>query len=291
MKKILFTAGLIISSLTQGLIGQDLPAYRIFTKEGKEVKFSKMMKQIQEADIVLFGESHNSSIVHWMELQVTKAMYDQSSELTLSAEMFEADDQLILNEYLAGNYDNKMFSSEAKLWKNYKTDYKPLVEFAKKNNLEFIAANIPRRYARMIYKIGITSLDSLSDEGKSYIAPMPFEIDLELPGYKNMIETMKEHNPEDSIENMARAQAAKDATMAHFILKAKTAENRVIHYVGSYHINNFDGMNHYLRKSSYQNDIKTISVCHQNDITFLEDDNLNLADFIIAVPSDMTKTY
>jgi uncharacterized iron-regulated protein len=205
--------------------------------------------------------------------------------------MFEADDQLILNEYLAGYYDNKMFGDEAKLWKNYKTDYKPLVEFAKKHDLEFIAANIPRRYARMIYKIGITSLDSLTDEAKSYISPMPFEIDLELPGYKNMIETMKEHNPEDSIENMARAQAAKDATMAHFILQAKTGENSIIHFVGSYHINNFDGINHYLRKSSYQNDIITISVCYQNDITFLEDDNLRLADFIIAVPNDMTKTY
>jgi uncharacterized iron-regulated protein len=280
MNKILFTLGLIISSLTQGLRAQDLPAYKIFTQEGKEIKFGKMMKQIQGVGIVLFGETHNSSMVHWLELQVTKAMYEQSSNLTLSAEMFEADDQLILNEYLAGYYDNKMFGNEAKLWKNYKTDYKPLVEFAKKHNLEFIAANIPRRYARMIYKIGITSLDSLTDEAKSYIAPMPFEIDLELPGYKNMIETMKEHNPEDSIENMARAQAAKDATMAHFILQAKTAENRVIHYVGSYHINNFDGINHYLRKSSYQ-----------NDITFLEDDNLQLADYIIAVPTDMTKTY
>ena len=291
MKKLFQNLTLIFLFIGQSIFSQDLPAYKIYSQEGKELKFSKMMKQISEADVILFGENHNNSIVHWLELQVTKAMYEQSTNLVVSLEMLEADDQLIVNEYLSGNYDNKMFGDEAKLWKNYKTDYMPLVEFAKKNNLSVVAANIPRRYARMIYKIGLTSLDSISDEAKSYIAPMPFEIDLELPGYKNMIEMMEEHNPDDSVENMARAQAAKDATMAHFILKAFTGNNKIIHYVGAYHSNNFDGINYYLRKSNPEIKIITISVADQKDINTLEEDNLDLANFIIAVPSDMTKTY
>jgi uncharacterized iron-regulated protein len=291
MKNQFFPLALIFLLASQSIKAQDLPAYKIYTQEGKEVKFGKMMKLIEDADIVLFGENHNNSIVHWLELQVTKAMYEQSPNLVISAEMLEADDQLIVNEYLAGNYDNKMFAAEAKLWKNYKTDYKPLVEFAKKNNLSVVAANIPRRYARMIYKIGITSLDSLTDEAKSYIAPIPFEIDLDLPGYKNIIETMKEHNPDDSVENMARAQAAKDATMAHFILQAFTGSNKIIHYVGAYHSNNFDGINYYLKKANANLKIITISVADQDDINSLAEDNLNLANFIISVPSDMTKTY
>ena len=291
MNKTIFSVAFIFSIATQTVNAQDHPAYKIYSQEGKEVKYSKMIKQFNDADIILFGENHNNSIVHWLQLQVTKAVFEQSPNLTLSFEMFEADDQLILNEYLAGYYDNKMFSSEVKLWKNYKTDYKPLIEFAKKNNLPVIASNIPRRYARIIYKIGLTSLDSISDEAKSYIAPMPFEIDLDLPGYKNMIETMKEHNPDDSVENMARAQAAKDATMSHFILQAFTGNNKIIHYVGAYHSNNFDGINYYLRKSNPEIKIITISIADQKDINSLEEDNLNLANFIIAVPSDMTKTY
>ncbi len=291
MKNQFFPFVLIFLLASQYVTAQDMPAYKIYTQEGKEVKFSKMMKQIQDADIVLFGENHNNSIVHWLELQVTKAMYEQSPNLVISAEMLEADDQIIVNEYLAGNYDDKMFGDEAKLWKNYKTDYKPLVEFAKENNLPVVAANIPRRYARMVFKKGIESLDSLTDEAKSYIAPLPFEIDLSLPGYKNMIETMGSHAPKESIENMARAQAAKDATMAHFILKAFTGNNQIIHYVGAYHSNNFDGINHYLKNDNANVKIITISVVDQDDINKLKEDNLNLADFIIAVPSDMTKTY
>jgi len=291
MKKALFPLALIFLIAGQSIKAQNLPAYTIYTQEGKAVKFGKMMKQIKDADIVLFGENHNNSIVHWLELQVTKAMYEQSANLVVSLEMLEADDQLIVNEYLAGNYDNKMFNDEAKMWNNYKTDYKPLVEFAKENNLEVVAANIPRRYARMIYKLGIESLDSLSDEAKSYIAPLPFEIDLSLPGYKNMIESMGTHAPKGSVENMAKAQAGKDATMSYFILKAFTGDNHIIHYVGAYHSNNFDGMNHYLKNANPNIKIITISVADQESIESLEEENHNLADFIIAVPSDMTKTY
>ena len=291
MKTLIFPLALIFLIAGQSLKAQDHPAYKIYAQEGKAVKFSKMMKQIEDADVVLFGENHNNSIVHWMELQVTKAMYEQSPNLVISAEMLEADDQLIVNEYLAGKYDNKMFNDEAKMWKNYKTDYKPLVEFAKENNLPVVASNIPRRYARMVYKRGVESLDSLTDEAKSYIAPLPMEIDLTLPGYKNMIETMGSHAPKESVENMARAQAAKDATMAHFILKAFTGDNQIIHYVGAYHSNNFDGINHYLKAAKPNIKIITISVADQDDINELEEDNLNLANFIITVPSDMTKTY
>ena len=291
MKNPFFSLALIFLLSSQSIEAQNLPAYKIYAQEGKEVNFGKMMKQIQEADIVLFGENHNNSIVHWMELQVIKAMYEQSPNLTVSLEMLEADDQLIVNEYLAGNYDNKMFDDEAKLWKNYKTDYMPLVEFAKENSLSVVASNIPRRYARMVYKKGIESLDSLSNEAKSYIAPLPFEIDLTLPGYKNMIETMGSHAPKESIENMAKAQAAKDATMAHFIMKAFTGSNQIIHYVGAYHSNNFDGINNYLKDANPNIKIITLSVADQDDINSLEEDNFNLANYIITVPADMTKTY
>lgn len=273
------------------LTAQDKPAYALYNQDGKSVKYSKMMKDIADADIVLFGENHNNALIHWFELQVTKSMYEQASNLTLAAEMFEADDQLVIDEYLAGLYDHKMFADEAKLWKNYTTDYKPLLDFAKENNLPFIASNIPRRYARMVYKRGISSLDSLDDLAKSYIAPLPIEIDLSLPGYKFMIESMGSHAPKGSIENMARSQASKDATMAHFILQAVKAGNRVIHYNGAFHSNNFDGINHYLRAGNSELKIITISIADQEDISKLDEDKLELADYIFAIPTDMTKTY
>jgi hypothetical protein len=57
------------------------------------------------------------------------------------------------------------------LWSNYQTDYRPLVDFAKENNLRFIATNIPRRYASMINKMGIKALKELSPEALALISP------------------------------------------------------------------------------------------------------------------------
>ena len=288
--KLVYTLIFVIGLLNVS-IGQDKPSFILYNQDGKAVKYSKMMKAIEEADVVLFGENHNNAIIHWLELQVTKSMYEQSKKLTLAAEMFEADDQVLLDEYLAGKYDHKMFSDEAKLWKNYTTDYKPLLDFAVDNNLSFVAANIPRRYARMVYKRGIESLDSISDETKAFVAPLPIEVDLSLPGYKNMIDNMGSHAPKGAIENMARSQASKDATMAHFILKANNEGNRVLHYNGAYHSNNFDGINHYLRIGNPDINIITISMTDQEDISSLDEDKLNLANYIFAIPKDMTKTY
>ena len=249
-----------------------------------------MMQAIESADVVMFGEYHNNSINHWLQLQVTKAMHQNDPKLTLGAEMFEADNQLVLDEYLAGVITDKQLEAESKIWKNYTQDYKPLVQFARDNGLGFVATNIPRRYASIVSKQGLDALNDLSDAAKLSIAPIPFDVDLELPGYKNMIKMMGTHGSTESAENIARAQAAKDATMPHFILKNMNG-GKFIHYNGTYHSNNFDGINEYLRMGSPNIKIITISPVEQEDISKLNEESKNLADFIIGIPVDMTKTY
>jgi uncharacterized iron-regulated protein len=270
-------------------LGQEKPAYRLFDSEGKEVRYEKMIKEIEKADVVFFGEQHNDPISHWMELQVMKSLYEKNNQLTLAMEMFEADDQLVLDEYLKGVIEERHLLSEAKVWDNYKTDYKPLVEFAKEKKLHVVASNIPRRYANLVYRKGIPALDSLPAEGKQWIAPLPFEIDLELPGYKSMITAMGPHASAGTAANMARSQASKDATMAYFILKNK--KDQVYHVNGAYHSQNGEGIIWYLKKSKRNIKVATIHVAEQSDIEKLLDENKRAADFIICVPKDMTKTY
>ena len=125
---------ILLFSLTFHLASaQDKPAYILFNSEGKEVRYEKMIKELEKAEVVFFGEQHNDPISHWMELQVMKSLYEKDNRLTLAMEMFESDDQLVLNEYLRGTIEERHLLSETKVWDNYKTDYKPLVEFAKDN--------------------------------------------------------------------------------------------------------------------------------------------------------------
>lgn len=276
--------------ITFQVVAQEKPGYVVFTKEGRETSYGKIIKAAQDADIILFGELHNNSINHWLELQILKDLYKSDPAITIGMEMFEADNQLILNEYLNGVIEERHLLNEAKVWDNYKTDYKPIVEFARTNKLPVIATNVPRRYANLVYRKGVDALTTLPAEAKNWIAPLPIEIDLTLPGYKNMMAMATHSGPASgSGENMAKSQAVKDATMAYFILA--NMKGKFIHYHGAYHSQNFDGIVAYLRKAKPELKILTIHSVEQVATNQLEAENEKTADFILCFPADMTKTY
>jgi hypothetical protein len=95
-------------------------------------------------------------------------------------------------------------------------------------------------------------------------------------------------------DNLPKAQAIKDATMAHFILKNLNDGYVFFHINGSYHSENHEGIVWYLKEYNKRNatelKILTITTVEQADLDELEKDNLGKADFIICVPEDMTKT-
>jgi uncharacterized iron-regulated protein len=266
----------------------DKPAYQLFDSEGKKIKYEKMLKEIAEADVVFFGELHNNPICHWLQLEVTKDLFiAREGNLILGAEMFERDNQLILNEYLTEKISEKSYEKEARLWPNYKTDYAPLVDFAKDSSLMFVATNVPRRYASVVYMNGFEGLDELEPEAKTYFAPPPIEFDASLPGYVKMTEMAGGHGG----ENLPKAQAIKDATMAYSIAEFAEEGKMFIHYNGTYHSDNFEGILWYLNKYKPGLEIVTIASLEQTDIDSLNEENLNKGNYILVVPEDMTKTH
>jgi uncharacterized iron-regulated protein len=261
-------------------------AYVIYNAKGKKVSYKKMIKSLAKEDIILFGETHNNPISHWLQYEVTNDL-NKSRDLILGAEMFEADNQIPLNDYLKGEITYEGLDTLARLWPNYETDYAPLVDFAKENNLTFVATNIPRRFANAVYSKGFETLDSLTDEEKSWVAPLPITFDPELPRYKNILVELGDHGSPELI----MAQATKDATMAHFILKNYVSGKLFIHYNGSYHSDFYEGILWYLKQENPTLNYGTISTVSQDNISKLEKEHRNKADFIICVDSDMTTTY
>ena len=288
MKKVLL--GLFLLATLVSLQAQDNPTYMIFDKEGKKVKYAKMLKALGQTEVILFGETHNNPITHWLQLEVSEDLIQsKNKQVVLGAEMFEADNQLLLDEYFSDAISEKYFEDEARLWKNYQTDYKPLVVLAKENQIPFVATNIPRRYANSVYKKGISFLDSLSEEAKRYIAPLPIEVDLDLETYKSLLEMMGGHGGGNT--NFPKAQAVKDATMAWFISQNIKPNHLFIHFNGAFHSDKYEGINWYLHKYQPNIQILTINTASQEDITKLDEENLNRADFTICVPENMCKTH
>ena len=283
MKKLTFSIFLFATIIS---VAQDKKAYQIFDKKGKKSSYEKVLKASEKTDVVLFGEIHDNSLVHWLQLEFTKDLA-QRKPLVLGAEMLEADNQKQIDQYLKGEINQKQLDSSARLWKNYKTDYKPLVDFAKDKKINFIATNVPRRYASLVFKKDLVALDSLSALEKSWIAPLPIEFDINLPGYKGMMSMQGGH----AGEKMPKAQAIKDATMAYFINKNRKENSIFVHYNGTYHSDNYEGINWYLRKLDADIQIVTIAMVEQKDITKLEAEHYNKADFILVIDEDVTKTY
>lgn len=284
MNQIIFAVVfLLISDIGKA---QEKKAYQLFDKKGKRVCYDKLIKASIKAEVVLFGEYHNNPIAHWLELELTKDIAQKRS-VVLGAEMFEADNQKQVDAYLNGEINQKQLDTTARLWPNYKTDYKPLIDFAKENRLPFVATNIPRRFASIVSKKGFEGLDNLTAEEKLWMVPLPIAFDASLPGYVNMMKMMGDH----ASPNMPKAQAVKDATMAYFITKNAKPDSVFIHYNGSYHSDNFEGIYWYLKKAVPNLKIITIATVEQSDLKKIVAENYNKADYILVIDEDVTKTY
>jgi uncharacterized iron-regulated protein len=282
---ILLLAGLSLAVIV------DKPAYRIYNPKGKDVPYSKMVRQLEDADIIFFGELHDNPIAHWLQKELARDLHSSGGkELVLGAEMFETDNQLLLDEYLSGIITEAKFEDEARLWQNHKTDYKPLLQFGFQQAIPFIATNVPRRYANLVYREGFEGLDSLSQAAKEFLPPLPVLYDPELPGYKAMLE-MGQMGHGEVNENLSKAQAIKDATMAYFILKNWSDGKQFLHFNGAYHSDNAEGIVWYIRQQEPGLNIMTITTVLQEGLDSLEQASAGKADFTIVVPTNMTRTY
>lgn len=274
------------------LNAQEAKPFQFYNKKGKEVKFDKIVNDLATYDIVLFGEHHNNAINHWLQLQLTKALYEKKkSALVLGAEMFERDNQSQLNDYLSGKLNEKVLKDSMRLWNNFNTDYKPLVDFAKDKKLNFIATNIPRRYASIVAKKGLDSLNTVTAKEKTYMMKLPVEVTLDTPGYPEMKEMMGDHAGPSAM-NFVAAQAVKDATMAESIYQNFKAGQLLLHYHGDFHSKQYGGIFWYLKKLNPDLKIAVISVFESEDAKLsLPTEDFFPTEYNLVFPSDMTKTY
>ncbi|GJH41723.1 hypothetical protein RCZ04_22730 [Capnocytophaga sp. HP1101] len=284
MRKITF---IIVLFFTLSLSAQHKKAYQLFDKNGKKVSFEKVVKKAKESDVVLFGEFHDNPIAHWLELALVKEL-ETKTNLILGAEMLERNDQEALNQYLSGSVTEEVLDTLARLWTNYKTDYKPLVDFAKEHRLPFIATNVPRKYARLVNKKGLQALDTLPQAEKRWIAPLPLVFDENLPQYKKMTESLPNHKGNVNIVN---AQAVKDATMADAIVRNVKPNSVFVHFNGTYHSDFYEGIYWFLKRAKPELKVTTIAITEQGDLSKLAKEAYGQADFIIVVAEDMTKTF
>jgi uncharacterized iron-regulated protein len=267
--------------------------YKIYsTSEQKLVSPDDIIAALDTTDVLFFGEEHNDSTCHVLEaLLLQKINEKYPGRTALSMEMFETDCQNVLDEYLDVLIREKNFITEARAWKNYK-DYRPLIEYAKINQVPVIAANAPARYVNMVNRMGLTSLDKLNKTGKSWLAPLPIDTATGVY-YENFLQVMGGHNTMGGMQ-MFQAQNVWDATMGWSIARflKKHRNYKILHVNGGFHSEDKLGAAAQLKK--YFPKSRIINIACFSDDNFYNPDwskyNKN-NNFIILSNPKLPKTY
>jgi uncharacterized iron-regulated protein len=271
--------------------------YRAFDAKGRRVTLGEIVQALGGADVLLVGEEHDDPTAHLLEAELLKKAderYGQASgngrrPVALSLEMFERDVQLVLDEYLGGLIAERHFISSSRPWKNYETDYRPLVEYARARKLPVIAANAPARYVSRVSSLGPDALQTLSQTAKGWLPPLPFSPASReyaakfrrFMGAESSAQAPNPHGAHGGANHLLEAQTLRDASMGFAIteyLKQRPG-SLVLHVNGKFHSEERLGVTEQLKHYNPQARVLVLTI-----LPATQSDNLDfgrLGDFVI----------
>lgn len=317
----MFLALLLLASLTPRVDARQAPQatsiaqtdarYRIFDATGKGATMEAVLTALDGVEVVCVGELHDDSVAHVFEVELLRRALarDSASEtknkrrtLALSLEMFERDVQIVLDEYLRGLISERHFLMSSRPWNNYQTDYRPLVEFARDNNLAVIASNAPARYVNRVSRLGPQSLKDLTNAARAWLPPLPYEA--ASPAYaakfkQLMGDPQATHEARSSpsphgTSYLLDAQTLRDATMAHAIAQQLKQQPHalVVHMGGNFHSEQRLGLPEQLQH--YRPRTRTLIITIINDKSYPDFDTArhgNLGDFIVLTDPMLPRSF
>ncbi|MEP7039739.1 MAG: ChaN family lipoprotein [Acidobacteriota bacterium] len=272
-------------------------SYKIYDSDGNPAAINQIINAVGKAEVVFLGENHDDAVAHYIQAEIFKKVveiYGKNRKVALSMEMFERDVQIILDEYLEDLITEKKFLDDSRPWNNYKTDYRPLVEYAKQNKLDVIAANAPRRYVNMVSRNWRESLEQLSPGAKKWLAPLPYarSSDAYAKKFTDLMGGMPSNT--QSVSKILESQTLWDATMAFSIAEyLKNNKNSlVVHLNGSFHTENRLGTAEQLLKFSPRLKVLVVTIKSEDDFNkFDKTKHLNLGDFVILTDAKIPRSF
>ena len=270
--------------------------YRVFDATGNQSSLAAIVKAMDGADAIFLGEQHDDLVGHTVEFEIFKqavAQYSDRRKVALSMEMFERDVQIVVNEYLAGQISEAQFLASSRPWGNYKTDYRPLLELAKDKKLTVIAANAPRRYVNMVSRGGRDTLNGLSKEAKSWLAPLPYGEPSD--AYAKKFKDLMGPSPEAQmgIDKILASQSLWDATMANSVANYLKKNKRalVVHLNGGFHTESRLGTIQQLLKYRPKAKVLVVTIRYEDDFkTFDKAKHSAIGDFVILTDAKVPRS-
>lgn len=179
--------------------------------------FDEIMKKLAGRRVIYIGETHTSYEDHQLQLRIIRALYEQDPRLAIGMEMFTRPTQQALDEYIAGDIDEKSFlrkSGYFKIWQYDYNLYRGIINYARHHRLPVIALNLEKDIVSNVFKDN-GALGLAAEEKKE----LPPDRNLDVPGYRErLVSAFQMHSsPDDTggkFEGFFQAQALWDETMA-----------------------------------------------------------------------------
>jgi len=180
---------------------------------GLETSKETMLEHAAETRIVYVGETHDNPASHRLQLEILSHMQQENpGKVTLAMEMFTPEQQEVLDRWTAGELSEKEFLKEVNWYKTWQMDfayYRPLLAFARDNQIPVRGINAPKELVRAI---GMAPVDEQPTEIKNRLP----EFDLTDPYQQAMTKAIYGAHPvSDSMKaGFLRIQTLWDESMA-----------------------------------------------------------------------------
>jgi uncharacterized iron-regulated protein len=220
--------------------------HRIFdTAAGRQISLAELGASVGGADVVFFGELHDDAVAHRLQVELLDILAARRFPGVLGLEMFERDVQPVIDRYLSGELSEAGFLAAARPWANYRTDYRPLVELARRRGWAVAGTNLPQPLATAVGREGLAALEALPAAVRAMAAA---NLDCPRDAYwDRFVEAMSTTSgsaghsahtahaaSEVMLNRLYEAQCARDETMAETVAAA-VADAFVFHVNGSFH--------------------------------------------------------
>lgn len=208
--------------------------YRLYSPSGEPVSMTTLTPELQQADVILIGEWHTHAGIHRFQTDMLKHLSTSERPIALSMEQISRDKQDVLDEYLKGQIGEQTFIQQSNAWPNYESDYRPLIEFAKRSDMPVIAANAPKKIVRCIGRQGVDYLNKLDSRERGFVAEV---INTGDSSYKDKFMASMHHGKPEQTEKQYAAQMTWDETMAESVVNylSKHPDTLVVHVSGNFH--------------------------------------------------------
>jgi uncharacterized iron-regulated protein len=208
------------------------------------------LDQVAPAQVVLLGETHDSTEDHRWQLHVLAQLHARRPELALGLEMFPRRLQAVLDRWVAGEFSEAEFlraTEWERVWGFDARDYLPLFHYARMHGIPMLALNVERTLPEAIGKQGWDAVSIKLREGVSRPAPPS-------TAYLAELRAVFDQHPgkdrdEAAFPRFVEAQTVWDRAMAEVIAQHLRARPQalVVGILGGGHVRHGHGVPHQLK--------------------------------------------